>query len=134
MSSSIRSVIGVAAAVLAFPAAGIAQRPAKLGPARTDTLGTAIGRILGTEVWGIDVDVTDNGTPAQQNAKARKAAPKIVVLVRRYERQVAPGACHRSLHQLERAWVKGRTVTTKTATAFNRAYLIASQRVNDNCQ
>ena len=124
----------VVATSLGLACSADAHAPAKLGPARTAALGTTIGHILGTEAWGIDVNFTDNGTPAQQNAKVRKAAPKIVVIVKRYERRVASGACHRSLRQLELAWKRGETVTTKTATAFDRAYMVASQRVTESCQ
>lgn len=134
MTTRVWSTGIVVAASLGLACFAAAQTPAKLGPTRTAALGTTIGHILGTDAWGIDVNFTDNGTPAQENAKVRKAAPKIVVIVRRYERRVAPGACHHSLRQLELAWKRGQTVTTKTATSFDRAYLVASQRVTESCQ
>ncbi len=133
MSTRIRSVSGVVVAALGLACPALAHLPARLGPARTANLGAAIGHILGTQAWGIDFHVNDNGTPAQQNARTRKAAPKIVVVVRRYEHRVAQGACRRSLHQLELAWAQWKTLTTNTAAAFDRAYLGASQRVNDSC-
>ncbi|HZE04365.1 MAG TPA: hypothetical protein VE127_04015 [Solirubrobacteraceae bacterium] len=125
------SLIATVALATAVPAG--AARPAKLGQVRLGRLGVSIGHILGTAAWGIRADVAAIGSPRQENAKLRMRAPRVALLVRRYERSVAPGKCRRSLRALAAAYARGANVTVTTANAFNRAVFDATQRTLRSC-